>query len=38
MFRNISELHDNTERILVLLDGTAETSDRQPGIVEKSAT
>jgi len=34
MFRNISEIHDNTERILVLLDKTAETSDRHPGIVE----
>ena len=38
MFRNISEIHDNTERILALLDGTAETADTQPGIVEPSAT
>ena len=38
MFRNISEIHDNTERILALLDGTAETSDTQPEIVKPSAT
>jgi hypothetical protein len=38
MFRNMSEIHDNTERILALLDGSAETSDSQPGVVEPSAT
>ncbi len=38
MFRNISEIHDNTERILELLQGGAETVGSEPGAVERSAT
>jgi len=37
MFRNISEIHDNTDRILELLDRSAQTDDSEPGSVERSA-
>jgi hypothetical protein len=37
MFRNISEIHDNTERILELLEGDAEKAGSEPGGVEGSA-
>ena len=38
MFRNISEIHDNTERILELLQGGAERASSDPGPVEGNAT
>jgi len=38
MFRNISEIHDNTERILGLLEGRAEGNSEPPDAVEDDAT
>ena len=38
MFRNISEIHDNTERILELLEGRGEGGREPSGAVEGSAT
>jgi len=39
MFRNISEIHDNTERILQLLEGrAAEGGGEPPDAPERNAT
>jgi hypothetical protein len=38
MFRNISEIHDNTERILELLEDGSEGGSEPPGSVEGNAT
>ena len=38
MFRNISEIHDNTERILELLEGRGEGANEPPEAVEGNAT
>lgn len=38
MFRNISEIHDNTERILELLEGRAEGGSEPPEAVERNTT
>jgi hypothetical protein len=38
MYRNISEIHDNTERILELLEGGAEGGSEPPEAVEGNAT
>ncbi len=37
MYRNISEIHDNTERILELLEGRAEGGSEPPEAVEGNA-
>ena len=38
MFRNISEIHDNTERILELLEGRADSGSEPSGEVEGNGT
>ena len=38
MFRNISEIHDNTERILVLLEGRNHGASEPSEAVEGNAT
>jgi hypothetical protein len=38
MFRNISEIHDNTERILELLEGRSEGASEPSEVVEGNAT
>jgi len=38
MFRNISQIHDNTERILELLEGSAEGVGEPTEAVEGNAT
>ncbi len=38
MFRNISEIHDNTERILELLEGRAEGANEPPEAAEGNVT
>ena len=38
MFRNISEIHDNTERILVLLEGRDDGASEPSEAVEANAT
>ncbi len=38
MFRNISEIHDNTERILELLESRDEGASESAGAVEGNAT
>jgi hypothetical protein len=38
MFRNISEIHDNTERILELLENQVEGGGEPPGSAEGHAT
>lgn len=38
MFRNISEIHDNTERILELLARSEESAGSGAGAVEESVT
>ena len=37
MFRNISEIHDNTERILELLEDRTEGGNEPPGSAEGNA-
>ena len=38
MFRNISEIHDNTERILELLEDRGDGGSEAPEVVEGTAT
>jgi hypothetical protein len=38
MFRNITEIHDNTERILKLLEGGGEGASEPSEVVEGNAT
>jgi len=38
MYRNISEIHDNTERILVLLEGRDDEASEPSEAVEGNAT
>ncbi len=38
MFRNISEIHENTDRILELLEGRGEEATTRPEELERNAT